>query len=184
MSEFKIEVGKSYRTLYGQPAVVDEYIVGHEYPFRGHVYGKCQSWTEGGTVFLYGTFSHDDDLIASWEETAEELCAADVSNAFNAQATTMRTPINPSGVSSDIGDLIKTRSETHGSFDTNSHVSQAIKSTLREWDGWERLSVRQREALDHICGKLGRIMAGDPDHADHWIDIAGYAQLAAMGGEE
>jgi len=34
-----------------------------------------------------------------------------------------------------------------------------------------------QEALDVICGKIARIIAGDPYHSDHWRDIAGYATL-------
>jgi hypothetical protein len=30
-----------------------------------------------------------------------------------------------------------------------------------------------------ICHKLGRIVNGDPNYADSWIDIAGYAKLVA-----
>ena len=37
----------------------------------------------------------------------------------------------------------------------------------------------QVEALDMICHKIGRIINGDPDYADSWHDIAGYAQLVA-----
>ena len=28
-----------------------------------------------------------------------------------------------------------------------------------------------------ILHKIGRILAGDPNHKDHWVDIAGYANL-------
>ena len=30
-----------------------------------------------------------------------------------------------------------------------------------------------------IAHKIGRILAGDPNHIDHWLDIAGYATLVA-----
>jgi hypothetical protein len=30
-----------------------------------------------------------------------------------------------------------------------------------------------------ICHKIGRIVNGDPDYFDSWIDVAGYAQLVA-----
>jgi len=41
------------------------------------------------------------------------------------------------------------------------------------------LAHDQQEALDMICHKIGRILNGDPDYADNWHDIAGYAQLVA-----
>ena len=30
-----------------------------------------------------------------------------------------------------------------------------------------------------IIAKLSRIIYGNPNHADHWIDIAGYAKLVS-----
>ena len=30
-----------------------------------------------------------------------------------------------------------------------------------------------------IAHKIGRILNGDPNYADSWVDIAGYAQLVA-----
>jgi hypothetical protein len=35
----------------------------------------------------------------------------------------------------------------------------------------------QAEALDQMAQKMCRILQGDPDFADHWVDIAGYASL-------
>jgi hypothetical protein len=37
----------------------------------------------------------------------------------------------------------------------------------------------QIEALEMIFSKLARILNGDPNYADSWIDIAGYATLVA-----
>jgi hypothetical protein len=43
--------------------------------------------------------------------------------------------------------------------------------------GYNKLSADQRESLDMIQHKIGRILCGDPDYADSWHDIAGYAML-------
>jgi hypothetical protein len=43
----------------------------------------------------------------------------------------------------------------------------------------KRLAPDQQEALDMIFAKIGRIINGDADYADSWIDIAGYAKLVA-----
>ena len=42
-----------------------------------------------------------------------------------------------------------------------------------------QLAFDQREAIDMIIHKLGRIINGNPDKVDHWTDIAGYAKLVA-----
>ena len=41
------------------------------------------------------------------------------------------------------------------------------------------LSPQQQEALEMICHKIARIVAGNPNFVDHWRDIAGYATLVA-----
>lgn len=73
--------------------------------------------------------------------------------------------------------LLNERDSTHGSFIVNGRVSQALKEVFRSESGWENLDIIHREAIDHICGKFGRIMSGQPTFDDHWDDIAGYAQL-------
>ena len=45
--------------------------------------------------------------------------------------------------------------------------------------GQRPLVPEQRHALDMIADKVARILAGDPQHTDHWLDIGGYAALAA-----
>lgn len=75
------------------------------------------------------------------------------------------------------GELLEERDSTHGSFIVNGRVSQSLKQVFRNEPGWDQLDIIHREAIDHICGKFGRIMAGQPTFDDHWDDIAGYAQL-------
>lgn len=40
------------------------------------------------------------------------------------------------------------------------------------------MSAVQRESLDLIATKIARLCCGDPDNADSWLDIEGYAKLA------
>ena len=44
---------------------------------------------------------------------------------------------------------------------------------------WSDMPDDMREALEMIAHKIGRILNGDPNYADSWIDIAGYAKLVA-----
>jgi len=41
------------------------------------------------------------------------------------------------------------------------------------------LAADQREALEMIAHKIARIINGDPNYADSWVDIAGYAKLVS-----
>jgi len=73
--------------------------------------------------------------------------------------------------------LLDERKRTHGSFIVNSRVSQGLKDVIRKEPLYAELDIIHREALDHIFGKIGRIMAGDPRFIDAWRDVAGYASL-------
>lgn len=79
--------------------------------------------------------------------------------------------------------LLAERGKTHGDFADHAAVTQALKHEIecaviaRTNRGQPLLTDGQREALDMIAHKIGRILAGDPDFADHWDDIAGYALL-------
>lgn len=76
-----------------------------------------------------------------------------------------------------LNETLSTRATTHGDFKHNAQVMQTLKQHLRDHSGWSGLTNYQREALDMICHKIGRILCGNPDFPDHWHDIAGYAQL-------
>lgn len=76
-------------------------------------------------------------------------------------------------------ELIDERAKTHGDYSDNARVSQVIKRILQSERNWLKLTDVQKESLDLIATKIGRIMAGDPHAKDHWDDIAGYAKLAA-----
>lgn len=72
--------------------------------------------------------------------------------------------------------ILVERERTHGSFEWNAFVSQRIKSVFRNCPGYDGFSDGHKEALDMIALKLSRLLQ-NPNHEDHWLDIAGYAQL-------
>lgn len=74
-------------------------------------------------------------------------------------------------------EVLNERQGTHGDFAVNAMVAQTIKQAMRTAPNWERLTLVQREALELLATKLGRIMAGDTRHLDHWNDIVGYVDL-------
>lgn len=71
--------------------------------------------------------------------------------------------------------LLVEREKTHGDFKVTSSISQQIKAAFDQYD--DALVEVQREALDMIAVKIARILAGDPNYKEHWLDIAGYAEL-------
>jgi hypothetical protein len=80
-----------------------------------------------------------------------------------------------------ITQVLDERGKRYGKFIGHASVTQTLKNAIRiELETREKfLALDQLEALDMICHKIGRIINGDPDYADSWVDIAGYAQLVA-----
>lgn len=76
--------------------------------------------------------------------------------------------------------LLQARKGTHGDFTDDARIAQELLRTLGNQAGWLVLTDVQIQALQMICTKIARILAGDPHHADHWDDIAGYAKLVSQ----
>lgn len=75
--------------------------------------------------------------------------------------------------------VIKEREKTHGNYQTQSSLAQKLKKAFRGSPNWSKLNEPQAEALEAIAVKLARILAGDANCKDHWLDIQGYAFLAS-----
>lgn len=84
-------------------------------------------------------------------------------------------------MTTDLNATLAERGQRYGSFQDHAECTQELKAVIEEWRQTKltKLAPDQQEALDMICHKIGRIMCGDPDWADSWHDIAGYAQLVA-----
>ncbi len=75
-----------------------------------------------------------------------------------------------------IEDVLNERQKTHGDYELHAQITQELKRVIAVYDR-DDLSDTQRETLAMIAHKIGRILAGNPNYADHWTDIAGYATL-------
>ena len=85
-------------------------------------------------------------------------------------------------MTTDIAATLEERGKRYGVFAEHAEATQQLKRVIsiyvrRRPVGF--LAADQQEALDMICHKIGRIINGDPDYADSWHDIAGFAQLVA-----
>lgn len=80
---------------------------------------------------------------------------------------------------SNVEAVLTERGERYGKFANHAVVSQGLKDVLRGHEGYENLEPDQKEAVEMICHKLARIVNGDPNYADSWVDIAGYAKLVS-----
>ena len=73
--------------------------------------------------------------------------------------------------------ILDEREKTHGEYYRNAMMAQELKDVLRRGKNWKTLDDTQRETLEMIASKIGRILSGNPHEVDHWKDIAGYATL-------
>ena len=78
---------------------------------------------------------------------------------------------------SEIHDLLNERGNRYGEFKTHAEVTQKIKEALFSGASFAYLDYDQKEALEMVAHKLGRIVNGDPNYLDSWMDIIGYTQL-------
>lgn len=80
---------------------------------------------------------------------------------------------------SNVEEILAEREKVHGSFFSHAKMAQDLKFVLRTSHNGPKLSAVQREGLEMILHKVARILNGNPNHKDHWDDIAGYATLVA-----
>ena len=75
---------------------------------------------------------------------------------------------------------LKERGSRYGDFSVHAEICQDFMRVMkwaRNQNAWPDLSDVQRQALTVIADKIARILSGDPDYADNWHDIQGYAKL-------
>lgn len=77
-----------------------------------------------------------------------------------------------------ISNTLDERAARYGDFTDVARIAQGLQDVMRAADGWGRLNAVQRQSLTAIADKIGRILSGDPNYADNWHDLAGYASLA------
>ena len=88
-----------------------------------------------------------------------------------------------------IQDTLQERGNRYGDFSDHAKIAQDLQAVMQgattgrvpfEEGGatpWLLLSPVQRQALTVIADKIARILSGDPNYADNWHDIQGYAKL-------
>lgn len=134
----------------------------------------ADGWWQFNPGFKYSVIAHrepitDDeqdlnDCIDAPEATIQDIPLRDINGAVAIEYPGME-------------ELITERGTRYGKFKDGADIMQSLKDTMRDVDGWNNLTASQKEALDMIQHKIGRILNGDPTYDDSWKDIAGYATL-------
>jgi len=91
-----------------------------------------------------------------------------------------RAALEEARVTKSIDGTLEERGSRYGAFSGHAEITMGIKAVidlaiLRRPDG--TFTDSQIESLHMIAHKIGRILNGDPNYDDSWVDIAGYSQL-------
>lgn len=95
------------------------------------------------------------------------------------QPTSHSTAAPAQSSASSIEATLQERGSRYGSFEGHALIAQGLKKIMQGTANWVKLADDQREALEMIAHKIGRILNGDPNYHDSWHDIVGYTKLVA-----
>ncbi len=76
-----------------------------------------------------------------------------------------------------INDILEQRGSRYGTFADHAVIAQSLIEQIRCQPNWMNLKPDARQALTVICDKIARMLNGDAEYDDNWVDIIGYATL-------
>lgn len=132
--------------------------IGHE-----EILAQIREYEEDHGVKIYAVRNSFDEIydciLNRWRNTFVEQLQEVESNSIEATLTE--------------------RGSRYGSFVGHARITQNIKDAMKDSPNWNTLSPSQKECLEMIAHKAGRILNGDPNYHDSWHDIVGYTKLVA-----
>ena len=83
---------------------------------------------------------------------------------------------------STIDSTLAERGARYGQFTDHAYITQNLKNVMQKAPSskWKELQNDQKEALEMLAHKIGRILNGDPNYVDSWTDIIGYTRLVEV----
>lgn len=70
------------------------------------------------------------------------------------------------------------RAKSYGRYVDHAHITQAIKAAMIDSKNWRTLPAHQKETLEMVAHKIGRVLNGDAGYLDSFRDCIGYLQLS------
>lgn len=83
-----------------------------------------------------------------------------------------------------ISEMLRERGSRYGNYENHAIITQNMMKAITVNPNYHRMPQHMQETLHMICHKIGRIVNGDPNYLDSWIDIIGYTQLTVNILEE
>lgn len=169
-----------------------KYLKGSTDYFNGHEDAilAVKSATSGKIYYLSADYAGRDkdieragdiviahrELINATEVNGDTYLAQAIQNAAQDVSKIIDKEIKESLIT-PTETLITERCTRYGKFKDGAEIMRSLKRVMHDTEGWNNLTASQKETLDMIQHKIGRILNGDPTYDDSWKDIAGYATL-------
>lgn len=153
-------------------------------PANTWVHVQCRNGYEPPWAYFANRIKWDD-RVSPWDIVAYRVVEEDASDTANI-LTPNPKPDDFDGLEAcladspdptDVGQILEARGKRYGKFDSHARVTQNIKRAMYDSPNWRDLPDDMREALEMVAHKVGRILNGDPNYADSWVDIGGYVKL-------
>jgi hypothetical protein len=82
----------------------------------------------------------------------------------------------------DVDEILAERGARYGNYLEQTKISSALMAVMHEalLKRGKTLAPDMQDCLIMTAVKISRIINGDPEHADNWADIAGYAKLVQL----
>lgn len=77
----------------------------------------------------------------------------------------------------ELNEVLEERGTRYGAFTDHADIAQGFKKIMYSSPSWENMSNDKKQAMEMFADKMARILNGDPDYDDSWVDICGYSQL-------
>lgn len=134
---------------------------------------------EDAQFFSLGIFrKHHNGNEYCWLDSKwRSECFDDIDWHKNHEGFEMRTIKIQQGVPDKVSGTLSERQIVYGDFADVAAATQQMEDILIEMPSYNKSSPDKREAAHMILQKLARAFSGDPDYADNWHDIQGYAKL-------
>lgn len=122
------------------------------------------------------------DLLRGWEHTFQSEDIMEYRIETQERGVSYEDKTKHASLSLET--ILTERGSRYGKFIDHARIVQNIKRAMADSPNWAKLADDQKEALEMLAHKVGRILNGDPDYHDSWQDIVGYTQLVAnrLGG--
>ncbi len=120
----------------------------------------------------------EDKITLDFETAYREIIAENEKKfAFPSYKIEEDKEINKVSIPVEIDTLLQERGDNYGKFKDHASISQSLKDIMRKTKNWESLDPDQKETLEMCQHKFARLLNGDKDNLDSWIDAQGYLKL-------